>query len=271
MNIRSMAMVLGAAFTVAAGSMTAIGCSSSNGGGSGTDFPGSSSGGKYQQGTGDDASTGTSSGDTTGSSSGDTTGSSSGDTTSSGASSSGTTASCKSAPSLHADPAGSIYCGFGAADGGSLTCGTGQQCCLGGKVGGAYEPQVCGTFGQACENPGPDAGSPAIPVQCAQVADCTANGIQNAACCLAGAEAPAPEGALPACASSGLKVSGGNSIMCEVSSSPAPASGAPACAAGEAQICSADSDCPTGQTCIPMRWKVIELGFCEPAGFDAGL
>ena len=254
---------MGAALSVAAGGAAAIGCSSSNSSG----MP-SGTGGGHDGGTtsGDDASSGTSTGTatSTGGTATSSGGSTAGGTTSGSASSSGGDdgddggSDCKDPAKLHIDPAGSIYCGFGA-DGGSFSCGTGTECCLGGKVGNSYADQVCDTFGQACNNP-TDGG--AIAVECAQVADCTANGVTGAACCLAGADAPA---AVTGCPNEGLKASGGNAVMCEVPSGGAATgdAGAPACANGELQICSSDADCPSGKTCTAFRWKIIELGFCK--------
>ena len=162
---------------------------------------------------------------------------------------------CGATPTLHAEPPGSIYCGF--VDGGALTCTTGQQCCLGGALGGgAFGPELCQATGTACNNGGSvDAGgSPAIPIACMQLSDCTANGIATAkACCLQGAIAPAP---LPGCTYP--KASRGTAIVCETAagSSPVP------CAAGEVQMCISQADCPTGTTCTAGRWKVYQVGFC---------
>jgi hypothetical protein len=160
-------------------------------------------------------------------------------------------AGCGSVPSLHPDPAGTIFCGFGA-DGGSLSCQTGQECCLGGSLGGGtFGPQECATYGSTCTNGGdPDAGgSLAIPIACLQIADCTANGVASAgACCLQGATAPADQ---PGCTYPRSK--SGSAIVCET---------APACAVGEVQICSSQADCPTGTTCTPGKWKIFQVGFC---------
>jgi hypothetical protein len=38
---------------------------------------------------------------------------------------------------------------------------------------------------------------------------------------------------------------------------------ATACATGEVQICSADQDCPSGMHCIPGKWKIYQIGFCQ--------
>jgi hypothetical protein len=158
-------------------------------------------------------------------------------------------ASCGSTPSLHVDTGGTIFCGFG--DAGDLDCVIGQECCLGGYLGNdVFGPQACSAFGSVCTNGGvPDTGTPAIAMQCAQVADCTANGVTGAAsCCLQGANAPADA---PGCTYP--KAVGGTAVVCETTS---------ACATGEVQICSQQSDCPTGTTCTPGKWKVLQVGFC---------
>jgi hypothetical protein len=167
--------------------------------------------------------------------------------------------SCGSIPTLHQDPPGDIYCGSG--DAGALDClasaGDGM-CCLGGSLGnGVYAAQVCSPNAMVgCPNGGEDAGgTPAIPIQCNQIADCTANGFQGAgACCLQGATAPSdPLGC------GYLKAKGGTAIVCEGS----VGGSATACAAGEIQICSSNADCPQGTTCTPGKWKIFQLGFCQ--------
>jgi hypothetical protein len=173
-----------------------------------------------------------------------------------GAADAGADVSCGSLPTLHEDEGGTIYCGF-AADGGVLDCPTGQQCCLGGSTGGGvFLPDECTSRGAACANGGaPDAGIPAIPIACTQIADCTANGVAAVACCLQGASAPAPQ---PGCSYPRSK--GGSAIVCETGTAgtTAPA----ACATGEVNICSSQADCPSGKTCTPGKWKIFQVGFC---------
>jgi hypothetical protein len=166
------------------------------------------------------------------------------------ASDGGPAVDCGSAPTLHADDAGVVFCGFGA-DGGHLYCGTGQECCLGGPLdldAGTFAPQECAPFGSACSNPA-DGG---LPIECGQIADCTANGQAGTVCCLQGATAPT---IVPGCGYA--RASHGTGVVCET-----PAAGTNACAAGETQICSVDLDCPSGKVCTPMKWKVFQLGFC---------
>jgi hypothetical protein len=169
----------------------------------------------------------------------------------------GTVVDCGSTPTLHVDEAGAIYCGFTDA---GLGCPTGQECCLGGFLvdSGTFEAQQCAAFGATCTNGvyGSDAAAPPIPIMCGQIADCKANGlIEAVACCLQGATAPA---APPTCTYP--KATLGTAVVCE--SSDAGATGPAACATGEVQICSSQADCPTGTTCTPGKWKILEVGFC---------
>jgi hypothetical protein len=155
-------------------------------------------------------------------------------------------ASCGSTPTLHDTTAGSIYCDS------MLTCSGRQQCCLGGALGGGtYAADSCTPLGSGCSNGGnPDAGgSPGIPIECEQVADCRANGVAGAAsCCLQSATTPAdPAGC------SYPRATLGSAIVCETS----------ACADGETTVCSSQADCPAGTTCTAGKWKILQLGFCR--------
>jgi hypothetical protein len=200
-----------------------------------------------------DSATGNPSGATEDASVGSDTGSSSGgDSGSSNTDSGGDTtdAGCGSSPKLHADTAGSIFCGY--SDAGAFSCATGQECCLGGEITkDVFAPEACAPFGTECTNP-VDGG---LQIECGQVSDCAANGVANAACCLQGATAPT---IVTGC--SYYKASRGNGVVCE----PGPDAGGavPSCAAGEVQVCSAQADCPTGKTCTPMKWKLYQMGFC---------
>ncbi len=159
---------------------------------------------------------------------------------------------CGSNPTLHVDTAGTIFCGFDFDAGADLSCTTGQQCCLGGMLdGGAFAEQACSTWqagGTGCTNPPADA----IGIACGQNADCTANGFSgsNVACCLQGASGPAVP---PGCTYP--KATLGTAVVCESTSGNG-------CAAGEIQICSSTSDCPTGKTCTAGKWKIFQVGFC---------
>ncbi|MGD0524618.1 MAG: hypothetical protein ABSE49_05725 [Polyangiaceae bacterium] len=164
---------------------------------------------------------------------------------------------CGSTPTLHADEAGTIFCGFTDA---SLDCVTGQECCLGGYLvdSGSFAAQACATWGSTCKNGvyGNDAAAAPIAIACAQVADCNANGVtKSVACCLQGATAPVDE---PTCTYP--KSTLGSAIVCE--SSDAGGAGVPACPTGEVQICSSPADCPTGKTCTAGKWKILQVGFC---------
>ena len=162
------------------------------------------------------------------------------------------TAECGTTPTLHVSEAGAIFCGYPADGGSAFSCNTGTQCCLGGKLGSNFLPEDCVTWGNACDNPPPDASSPGLPIECNQNADCTANGKANNVCCLQGATAPAIVQGCGYYKSS----PGGSAIVCE------QGTGGACSGSGEIQICSATSDCPTGKTCTPMKWKLYQLGFC---------
>lgn len=264
MKATTWVFLLGAAALASGGGMTACG-SSGNGNGPSS----SGSGGGADSGP-----------DTSGSSSG---GSSSG---------SGSSSGCKSDPTLHAGTPGDIFCGY--TDAGSFSCSTGQQCCLGGKLGTGFAPEACETFGGTCTN-----GSGPLPIECQQPEDCAANAKTGAVCCLqGGASLPAP---VSGCDAKDLKSQGGSGIVCEMphanpvagsdagtsdagepdggasdagssdagsSADAAPQAdsgtggGVGSCAAGELQVCEAQSDCPTGKTCTPTRWKLYEIGVC---------
>src|SRR5580704_9331281 len=100
-------------------------------------------------GTGNSASSSSSSSSSTGSSSsssgtgGSSSSSSSSSSSGSGGSDAGST--CQSDPSIHTAAAGSIFCGFDA-DGGDLTCTTGNECCIGGTITGGYAADQCSTW-----------------------------------------------------------------------------------------------------------------------------
>lgn len=197
-----------------------------------------------------------------------------------GADSGGTTdAGCKSDPRLHASTPGDIFCGY--TDAGHFDCMTGQQCCLGGKQGSGFAPETCTTWGDTCSN-----GTNPIPIECEQPQDCAANGKPGAVCCLkGGASVPAP---VAGCDPGDLKSKGGKAIVCEgggtvgdagatdggadgsatddgggaSDAGAADAGAATGCATGELQVCESQSDCPSGKTCTPTRWKLYEIGVC---------
>ena len=251
MKIGKIALIGGAVVAALSG-MTIAACSSSN-------ATGNPSGGDSGV-----TPTGDSGGNTTTDSGGNTTTDSGGNTTTdSGTGGGDGSAACGTAPSIHMNPAGDIFCGYPADGGSGFDClsDAGQMCCLGGSIGGgAYDPEQCFAFGGACPNP-VGKGS---PIECNAPADCTANGVVGAACCLQGATGlPAPY------ASCGYdKLSGGTAVSCEVADGGAAdgaASGTPACATGETQLCNTAADCPTGfTTCTPFKWKIYDLGFCTP-------
>lgn len=161
-------------------------------------------------------------------------------------------ADCKADPKLHPSTPGTIFCGFG--DAGSFNCSTGQECCLGGKQGTGFAPETCATFGSTCTN-----GTGPVPIECEQPEDCTANGMTGAACCLQGGSAPQQ---VAGCDTGDLVAKGGTAIVCEASDAGSADGGVGTCASGALQVCEAQSDCPTGKTCTPTRWKLYEIGVC---------
>jgi hypothetical protein len=255
MNIRTLALVLGSAMVVAASGVAATACSSSSGGNGSS----SSSGGTADSGHTDGTASSSGGGDSGGSSSGGEGGSSSG-----GSDGGAGGPDCGTTPSVHATEAGTIYCGF--TDAGNLDCPLGQQCCLGGSLGTAsnspFAPEECATLGSTCTNGGGDAGSQQpVPIVCADVADCRANGNSSAtACCLQGASCASgftcgsTAGTCPF-----PKYSHGTAIVCEGDAGGA----ATACASGETQLCASDTDCANGLHCVPGKWKIFQLGFCQ--------
>jgi hypothetical protein len=255
MNIRTLALVLGSAMVVAASGVAATACSSSTNGGSGSG--------------GADASHGDTGSSSSGSSSGGGSGSSSGSSGDDGGGEGGSSGGpdCGSTPTQHPSDAGTIFCApkYFTEAGVDLFCPTGQQCCLGGALGGGqFAPEVCSTWGTACTNGGGDAGSAnqqPIAVECEQIADCHANGNSGAtACCLKGAKCASgytcagTQGACPF-----PKWSDGTTIVCEGTGGDA----ATACAAGETQVCGSDTDCPNGLHCTAGKYKILQLGFCQ--------
>jgi hypothetical protein len=177
-------------------------------------------------------------------------GSSSSSTSGGGSGVGGSTGKCPSVPTLHAASAGSIYCGFNNSDAGppDITCMTGQQCCVGGSIGGGnYANDDCEPWGTECMNP---AGK-GLAVPCEQPSDCMANdGGTGQICCLMGTQ-PAMD--VMAGCTTVLKASGGTGTQCNVGTS---------CGNGNTQLCLSNTDCPMGMTCQPFHWKIIELGAC---------
>lgn len=238
MKIRNLALVLGAAFTVAAGGFAATACSSNN--------P-AVTGGGYDSGTVRDSSTGNDSGNT-GNDSG-MMGSDAGDGGN----------SCGSTPSLKPGDGGSIYCPFAADAGQYVTCSSSgfchldcptatTYCCIGGGTSPNYYTSACQTIGQACDNPPEDAGHGGRPVQCEEAADCQGGDAGAMICCGTGG-LPAQD---PTCGyykeSPGFKAT-----TCTTGTT---------CPSGQFQICSTDAECGSGKTCTPFKALGVQLGFC---------
>lgn len=245
MNIKHLALVLGAAALFASGGIGAVACSSSSSNNSSSSSGGKSSSGSSSGGTMDSGENdaGSSSGSGSGSGSGGSTGDDCG----------------AKIPTLHPNPPGDVYCGYGPGDSGvTIEClsdaGMGW-CCLGGSLGGGnYAPQICASNAAGCVADGdPDAGHGGSPIQCNQISDCPGNGAPGAtACCLQGASEEACQGGF-------TKAYSGNAIVCEGDGGGAVTP----CVAGEIQICSSAADCPTGMMCKPGKWKLFDIGFCQ--------
>jgi hypothetical protein len=141
-----------------------------------------------------------------------------------------------------------IYCGFDA-DGGTLSCATGTQCCIGNSIGGGkFAPDDCEPWGTQCMNPA----NMGLNVPCEQPSDCTANNSDAGAtpiCCLMGSQPAQVTG----CDAADLKASGGKGTQCVAGTT---------CGAGNTQLCLSNADCPMGMTCHAFRWKIIEMGAC---------
>jgi len=135
---------------------------------------------------------------------------------------------------------------------------------LGGSLGTTpqtYAPQICAASAAGCAIPSEGTGP--IPIQCNQLSDCEQNGSPGAtACCLQGATVPAMQAGCTY-----LKSTKGNAILCENVVDGGTDGGSPAATActgsGDVQVCSADIDCPSGMHCIPGKWKIYQIGFCQ--------
>ena len=112
---------------------------------------------------------------------------------------------------------------------------------------GMYAANDCEPWGTVCSN----GGAGGLPLECNQVADCTANGgPAMSACCLVGATTPA---LVLACGY--YKSIGGQRVVCETNIDGD-------CGSGEINVCSSDRDCPGGMTCTPMDWNIFQFGVC---------
>lgn len=237
MNIRNLALVLGAAFTVAAGGFAATACSSSNNPTTG----GSDSGTHADTGTTSDSGSG-------------------GDDSGMMGSEGGTGADCGSTPTLHPGDGGSLYCPFGPDAGQYVKCDSQGQChldcptsttycCIGGEISkGNYAQSACQTIGQACDNPPPDAGMfPGRPIQCEEAADCRGGDAGPMICCATGST-PAM---VPGCMTYG-EHPGLTATTCTAGST---------CASGF-QVCATNAECGSGKTCQAFKAVGLQLGFC---------
>jgi len=236
MKIRNLALVLGAAFTVAAGGFAATACSSNSPAVTG---PG------YDSGTVRDSSTGNDSGNT-------------GNDSGMMGSDAGTGADCGDV-ALRPGDGGSLYCPFGPDGGQYVTCSSSgfchldcptatTYCCIGGGKSPNYYASACQTVGQACDNPPADAGLPlGRPVQCEEAADCQGGDAGPMICCATGSVPTT----VPGCGydqEKGLKAT-----TCTAGTT---------CASGF-QVCSTDAECGSGHTCKPFKALGMQLGWCQ--------
>jgi len=237
MKIRNLALVLGAAFTVAAGGFAATACSSNS--------P-AVTGGGYDSGTVRDSSTGNDSGNT---------GNDSGMMGDDG----GTGVDCGKTPELRPGDGGTIYCPFAADAGQYVTCSSSgfchldcptatTYCCIGGGTSPNYYTSACQTIGQACDNPPADAGHGGRPVQCEEAADCQGGDAGAMICCATGG-LPAQ---VPGC--SYAKESPGFKATTCVSGTTCPS--------GQFQVCSTNAECGSGKTCQVFKALGVDLGYC---------
>jgi hypothetical protein len=259
MEIRTLALVLGAAVTVVAGGVGVTACSSSSSSNNPVDSGGG--GGNMDSSANNNGDSSSSMGDDTGTGTGDDGGTPTGDSGSGGG------PDCGTIPGLHTSAAGSLFCGYDDA-GAHITCTTGQECCLGGSNGttskSPFFPEECATYGSACPNQIDGGYDLAVPIACNQISDCIANGQTSAtACCLQGATIA------PVAGCGYNKAKGGSAIVCEGSGDGGAAAGdagtptATACGINELQVCTGDADCPSGMTCKAGKWKIYQLGFCQ--------
>ena len=231
MKISTMSWILGGALVLTTTGVSMVACSSSS-----TPAGGGGGGGTSDDGGGGDATGGGGGGG------GGTDGGGGGG----GGSDSGSTLDCGSTPMLHPSDGGvgSIFCGYDS-NNMKVNCNSPtQQCCLGGKNGTTFEPDICVALGAGCTNGGPKDAGLAIP--CEVTADCAGTGM---ICCGIGGS-PTPYLTCPYDKEQGFLGS-----VCTQGTT---------CGGGQFQLCGADSECPTGQTCHAAKVKILQLGWCSP-------
>lgn len=153
---------------------------------------------------------------------------------------------CGSLPTLHPGDGTNLYCPFGPDANAPIQCEVGQQfCCIAGKVNNVFPPSDCEAISSGdCSFV--EAGvSGSAQLQCEDPAtDCPSGNI----CC----GAPNAIATVAGCGYN--KLTGFTYTRC------APAT---ACTATEFQVCAADSECPSGQHCVPFKAKGLDLGSCQ--------
>ncbi len=143
-------------------------------------------------------------------------------------------AGCDTRVAIKVRDGGGLYCSYGGVDAGPY-CQPGETCCVN-LVGGANK-NSCGAA-SACNF---DAGA-VRSFSCTQASDCTGGTV----CCGIGETAPKPQCTYEQ-ASMGHK-----GTACKA-----------ACAAGQNRICTADTECAAGQTCMKATIYGTFVGVCR--------
>ena len=140
---------------------------------------------------------------------------------------------CGSSPTLHPNDAGvGPFC-LGV-DGGDHNCPMGNVCCQ--TASGSSTPSTCVTAGSSCPTGGGD-----VTWECDDPSMCS-GGLK---CCGFGAPTP-----IPGCSYAELSPALGTHCVTS-------------CGSGEFVACAADTDCPSGQTCTPLKEGTKQIGYCK--------
>jgi len=140
---------------------------------------------------------------------------------------------CGVPPTLHPPGFTGPYCPF-MADAGTTSCAPGQTCCEY-PVGA---PSTCVARGTMCPTMG---GVSAVSWECDAPSQCGG----GAMCC--GNGTPMVR---PGCSYFEVRPAQGTSC-------------AATCGTGQYVVCEANSDCPTGRTCTPLKSEGQSIGFCN--------
>ncbi len=160
------------------------------------------------------------------------------------------TGTCENAPELFAESKAGVYCPFSSTDGGSSgNCAAGQHCCE--TPASAMMPSTCVADGTACPAAATVDWNCLAPIDCAGGAgDAGGDGGGGGVCCGTGTLTNAVMG----CAADG-----GPTTWNE----PTGFTGT-TCAASctTYQVCSQQSDCSGGKTCIATKSNGSDFGYC---------